>query len=216
MNVCSSSHPDSVPHEVPQVLINREQLPHLNFDVELLGDCDVIVNEICHRLSGDFEQICYNTQRLSEITEKPPRLPKQLPSEALPNNTSAPEEQEQNITDSETQCSGDTENLNVTEAASNSETPAKPCPNTHWSSKERAEPSESSPEEAHEELERKVRSQTSITENHRCRWISQINRSPISKYLEGKLINQTRGKLVSLRPHEDLINHDNHDHDLKT
>ncbi|XP_006630852.2 NAD-dependent protein deacetylase sirtuin-1 [Lepisosteus oculatus] len=65
--------PSSIPHEVPQILINREQLPHLNFDVELLGDCDVIVNELCHRLGGDYEQLCYNPLRLSEITEKPPR-----------------------------------------------------------------------------------------------------------------------------------------------
>ncbi|KAK1791053.1 hypothetical protein P4O66_002097 [Electrophorus voltai] len=64
--------PSSVPHEVPQVLINREPLPHLNFDVELLGDCDVIVNELCHLLGGDFEQLCYNSSPLSEITEKPP------------------------------------------------------------------------------------------------------------------------------------------------
>ena len=68
-------HPDSIPHDVPQILINREQLPHLNFDVELLGDCDVIVNELCHRLGGDFEQLCDQTLRLNEITEKPPRLP---------------------------------------------------------------------------------------------------------------------------------------------
>lgn len=64
--------PSSVPHEVPQVLINREPLPHLNFDVELLGDCDVIVNELCHRLGGDFQQLCYNSSPLTEITEKPP------------------------------------------------------------------------------------------------------------------------------------------------
>jgi len=70
-----SLRPDSIPHDVPQILINREQLPHLNFDVELLGDCDVIVNELCHRLGGDFEQLCDNTLRLVEITEKPPRLP---------------------------------------------------------------------------------------------------------------------------------------------
>ncbi|KAF5900359.1 NAD-dependent protein deacetylase sirtuin-1, partial [Clarias magur] len=67
--------PSSVPHEVPQVLINREPLLHLNFDVELLGDCDVIVNELCHRLGGDFEQLCYNSSRLSEITDIPPPLP---------------------------------------------------------------------------------------------------------------------------------------------
>ncbi|XP_062851898.1 NAD-dependent protein deacetylase sirtuin-1 [Trichomycterus rosablanca] len=63
--------PSSVSHEVPQVLINRETLPHLNFDVELLGDCDVIVNELCHLLGGDFEQLCCNSSRLCEITEKP-------------------------------------------------------------------------------------------------------------------------------------------------
>ncbi|XP_077073494.1 NAD-dependent protein deacetylase sirtuin-1 [Siphateles boraxobius] len=63
--------PSSIPHDVPQVLINREPLPHLNFDVELLGDCDVIVNELCHRLGGDFEHLCYDSSRLSEITEKP-------------------------------------------------------------------------------------------------------------------------------------------------
>lgn len=47
----------------------------MNFDVELLGDCDVIVNELCHRLGGDFEQLCYNSSQLSEITDIPPPLP---------------------------------------------------------------------------------------------------------------------------------------------
>ncbi|MCJ8730853.1 hypothetical protein PDJAM_G00189220 [Pangasius djambal] len=74
--------PSSVPHEVPQVLINREPLLHLNFDVELLGDCDVIVNELCHRLGGDFEELCYNSSRLSEITDLPPPLPATLPEQA--------------------------------------------------------------------------------------------------------------------------------------
>ncbi|TRY65657.1 hypothetical protein DNTS_009883 [Danionella cerebrum] len=64
--------PSSIPHEVPQVLINREPLPHLNFDVELLGDCDVIINELCHRLGEDFQNLCFSSSRLSEITEKPP------------------------------------------------------------------------------------------------------------------------------------------------
>jgi thiamine pyrophosphate-dependent acetolactate synthase large subunit-like protein len=39
-----------LPKSVPQVLINRESLRHMNFDVELLGDCDGIVNEILNRL----------------------------------------------------------------------------------------------------------------------------------------------------------------------
>ncbi|XP_044516252.1 NAD-dependent protein deacetylase sirtuin-1 [Gracilinanus agilis] len=65
--------PSSIPHEVPQILINREPLPHLHFDVELLGDCDVIIHELCQRLGGEYARLCPSPTRLSEITEKPPR-----------------------------------------------------------------------------------------------------------------------------------------------
>ena len=40
-----------------QILINREPLPHLNFDVELLGDCDVIVSELCSRLGWTLPEV---------------------------------------------------------------------------------------------------------------------------------------------------------------
>ncbi|XP_054030573.1 NAD-dependent protein deacetylase sirtuin-1 [Dryobates pubescens] len=70
--------PSSIPHEVPQILINREPLPHLHFDVELLGDCDVIINELCQRLGNEYTKLCYNPVKLSEITEKPPRTHKEL------------------------------------------------------------------------------------------------------------------------------------------
>lgn len=43
----------SLPEDVPQILINREPLKHLNFDVELLGDCDTIVEELCKNLNWD-------------------------------------------------------------------------------------------------------------------------------------------------------------------
>ncbi|ERL91577.1 hypothetical protein D910_08907, partial [Dendroctonus ponderosae] len=39
--------PNSLPAHVPQILINREPLSHCHFDVELLGDCDVIINHLC-------------------------------------------------------------------------------------------------------------------------------------------------------------------------
>ncbi|XP_012821550.2 NAD-dependent protein deacetylase sirtuin-1 isoform X1 [Xenopus tropicalis] len=68
--------PSSIPHEVPQILINREPLPHLHFDIELLGDCDVIINELCQRLDGKYSQLCTNSLKLSQITEKPPRIHK--------------------------------------------------------------------------------------------------------------------------------------------
>ncbi|TPX31311.1 hypothetical protein SmJEL517_g05331 [Synchytrium microbalum] len=40
-----------IPHDVPQILINMESLPHMmNFDVQLLGDCDTIVSYLCRQL----------------------------------------------------------------------------------------------------------------------------------------------------------------------
>jgi len=42
---------------VPQILINREPLRHMTFDIELLGDCDVIVSELCQRLGGDWNNL---------------------------------------------------------------------------------------------------------------------------------------------------------------
>ncbi|XP_031695972.1 NAD-dependent protein deacetylase sirtuin-1 [Anarrhichthys ocellatus] len=177
--------PNSIPHEVPQILINREQLPHLNFDVELLGDCDVIVNELCHRLGGDFEQLCYNIVRLTETTEKPPRLPEQPPSEALPAVAdAAQEEQQQHSTDSVTKPSEETESLNVTDTAGNDVPPPEPCPNAQCPSEETAEPSELPAEDAPKEETAEVKSQTSNLEFRRRCWMSRINRSPISKRLE--------------------------------
>ncbi|XP_075469123.1 NAD-dependent protein deacetylase sirtuin-1 isoform X2 [Ascaphus truei] len=70
--------PSSIPPDVPQILINREPLPHLHFDIELLGDCDVIINELCQRLNGRYTQLCTSPLKLLEITEKPPRFNKQL------------------------------------------------------------------------------------------------------------------------------------------
>ncbi|KAH8404361.1 hypothetical protein KR222_005335, partial [Zaprionus bogoriensis] len=72
--------PSSIPASVPQILINREQLHHLKFDVELLGDSDVIINQICHRLSGsasnyddsDWQQLCCDNDILRESKELQP------------------------------------------------------------------------------------------------------------------------------------------------
>jgi len=47
--------PSSLPPEVPQILINREPLPHCKFDVELLGDCDSIINQICLMLGEGWD-----------------------------------------------------------------------------------------------------------------------------------------------------------------
>ncbi|OQR69321.1 NAD-dependent protein deacetylase sirtuin-1-like [Tropilaelaps mercedesae] len=47
------SIPQRMERRVPQILINREPLAHIDpFDVQLLGDCDVVIRELCSRLKG--------------------------------------------------------------------------------------------------------------------------------------------------------------------
>ncbi|XP_060071352.1 NAD-dependent protein deacetylase sirtuin-1-like [Ylistrum balloti] len=45
--------PNSLPPDVPQILINLEPLKNMTFDVELLGNCDTIVSELCKRLQWE-------------------------------------------------------------------------------------------------------------------------------------------------------------------
>ncbi|CAG5117926.1 unnamed protein product, partial [Candidula unifasciata] len=59
--------PNSLPGSVPQILINRERLHYLNFDVELLGNCDDIVGELCRRLGPGWEELAASGPPLSEI-----------------------------------------------------------------------------------------------------------------------------------------------------
>ncbi|OAD74999.1 hypothetical protein PHYBLDRAFT_98431, partial [Phycomyces blakesleeanus NRRL 1555(-)] len=44
-----------IPHSVPQILINRTPITHMTFDVQLLGESDVIVNELCRLLDWDLK-----------------------------------------------------------------------------------------------------------------------------------------------------------------
>uniref|UniRef100_A0A3Q2QG04 protein acetyllysine N-acetyltransferase n=1 Tax=Fundulus heteroclitus TaxID=8078 RepID=A0A3Q2QG04_FUNHE len=164
--------PNSIPHDVPQVLINREPLPHLNFDVELLGDCDGIINELCHRLAGDFERLCYNTLRLTEITEKPPRLPEPPPPAA--------DTAQQEAKPARTVPSEETGSPSVTQTASSNVTPPEPCSNAQRRSADAAEAPESPKEDAAE-----ANGQTPRLETRKRFWMSRVSRSPISKRLEG-------------------------------
>ncbi|KYK55060.1 hypothetical protein DCS_07021 [Drechmeria coniospora] len=39
-----------LPPHIPQIYLSRQPVNHINFDIDLLGDCDVIVTELCRRL----------------------------------------------------------------------------------------------------------------------------------------------------------------------
>lgn len=43
-----------LPSHVPQIYISRTPVNHHNFDVDLLGDCDVVVAELCRRAGWDL------------------------------------------------------------------------------------------------------------------------------------------------------------------
>ncbi|BES94385.1 Sir2 family [Nesidiocoris tenuis] len=64
--------PSSIPAKVPQVLINRERLPHMNFDVELLGDSDSIVDQLCRMLGEEWNEVCWRETPLSDVTSQLP------------------------------------------------------------------------------------------------------------------------------------------------
>lgn len=44
-----------LPPDVPQLYISRTPVTHINFDIDLLGDCDVVVAELCRRAGWDLQ-----------------------------------------------------------------------------------------------------------------------------------------------------------------
>ena len=53
----------------------------MKFDVELLGDGDTIINELCHRLGPDWADLCTTKNAAQEVNrgelKTPPPSPKQ-------------------------------------------------------------------------------------------------------------------------------------------
>lgn len=50
-----SEVPSYLPPHVPAIYISRQAVNHINFDIDLLGDCDVVVAELCRRAGWDLE-----------------------------------------------------------------------------------------------------------------------------------------------------------------
>lgn len=62
-------------------MINKEPLKALNFDVELLGDCDTIVGELCQQLGEGWDVLCEGTEPLTEVSEDMLLTPPATPAE---------------------------------------------------------------------------------------------------------------------------------------
>ncbi|OWF43165.1 NAD-dependent protein deacetylase sirtuin-1 [Mizuhopecten yessoensis] len=70
--------PNSLPPDVPQILINLEPLKNMNFDVELLGNCDTIMGELCKRLQWDGIS-SLSEPTMEEVTKGQLRTPPPYP-----------------------------------------------------------------------------------------------------------------------------------------
>lgn len=50
-----SEVPNFIPSEVPQIYISRDPCRHIVFDIQLLGECDVVVAELCKRAGWSLQ-----------------------------------------------------------------------------------------------------------------------------------------------------------------
>ncbi|PGH32196.1 NAD-dependent histone deacetylase SIR2 [[Emmonsia] crescens] len=59
--------PGILPRDVPQILISRDPVSHIDFDIDLLGDCDVVVSELCRRAGWDLQHEMIPKRQTVEI-----------------------------------------------------------------------------------------------------------------------------------------------------
>ncbi|KAF2761669.1 DHS-like NAD/FAD-binding domain-containing protein [Pseudovirgaria hyperparasitica] len=62
-----SDIPNYIPHEIPHILISREPVKHIEFDINLLGDCDPIVAELCRRAGLDLQHSMLNQNQAVDV-----------------------------------------------------------------------------------------------------------------------------------------------------
>lgn len=59
-----------LPPHIPQIYISRTPVSHVNFDIDLLGDCDIVVAELCRRAGWDLRhEMIPKDQRVEVRTE---------------------------------------------------------------------------------------------------------------------------------------------------
>ncbi|BGP25611.1 NAD-dependent deacetylase sirtuin 1 [Rhodotorula toruloides] len=84
--------PSHLPHSIPQILINRDPVPHQNFDVCLLGDGDTIVRWLCEELNKTTLQDEADEEKKEEVKKQwdlDSRVPVHLPEHKLPPSASS-------------------------------------------------------------------------------------------------------------------------------
>ncbi|TVY75652.1 NAD-dependent protein deacetylase hst1 [Lachnellula suecica] len=57
-----------LPSNIPQMYISRDPVSHVNFDIDLLGDADVVVAELCRRLDWELNHDMVPKDKFAEVT----------------------------------------------------------------------------------------------------------------------------------------------------
>ncbi|KAF9741047.1 hypothetical protein PMIN02_009007 [Paraphaeosphaeria minitans] len=60
--------PNFLPRDVPQIYISRDPIHHINFDINLLGDCDVVVAELARRAGWDLKHTMIPQEQRVEVS----------------------------------------------------------------------------------------------------------------------------------------------------
>ncbi|KAF5870134.1 putative chromatin regulatory protein sir2 protein [Botrytis fragariae] len=60
-----------LPSHVPQIQINRDPIGHLAFDIDLVGECDVVVSKICKELGWELKHSMIPKDQEIEIKTSP-------------------------------------------------------------------------------------------------------------------------------------------------
>lgn len=60
-----------LPPHIPQIYISRTPVKHHNFDIDLLGDCDVVVTELCKRAGWDLKHEMIPEDQVIEMELEP-------------------------------------------------------------------------------------------------------------------------------------------------
>ncbi|KAM7192486.1 NAD-dependent protein deacetylase hst1 [Naviculisporaceae sp. PSN 640] len=57
-----------LPPNIPQIYISRTPVSHVNFDVDLLGDCDIVVAELCRRAGWALDHEMIPKDQVVDVT----------------------------------------------------------------------------------------------------------------------------------------------------
>lgn len=87
------------PH-IPQIYISREPIKHHNFDIDLIGDCDVVVSELCRRAGWELKHEMIPEDQVIEVEAVPGWASRHVFTASRPGGDDNDQDQDQDPTSS--------------------------------------------------------------------------------------------------------------------